>query len=108
MVNRRGLPKEVITDNGSNFVGAERELHELVQQLNIYTMIASTANQGVKWTFNPPISPHFGGAFESMIKSAKKAIYAILGNSDVTDEELLSAMTGAESLINSRPLTYQS
>ena len=33
---------------------------------------------------------------------------AILGNADVTDEELTTAFTGAEALINSRPLTYQS
>ena len=31
-----------------------------------------------------------------------------MGNSDVTDEELTTAFTGAEALINSRPLTYQS
>ncbi len=30
------------------------------------------------------------------------------GNGDVTDEELETAFTGAEALINSRPLTYQS
>ena len=40
-----------------------------------------------------------------MIKVTKKAIYAILRCADVTDEELLS---GAEGLLNSRPLTYQS
>ena len=43
-----------------------------------------------------------------IIKAAKKAIVAILGNSDVTDEELMSAFTGAEALIISRLLTYQS
>ena len=42
-----------------------------------------------------------------MITAAKKAIYAILSNADVTDEALLSAVVGAEGLINSRPLTYQ-
>ena len=53
--------------------------------------------------------PHILVAFfEVMIKAAKKAIVAILGNSDVTDEELMTAFTGAETLINSRPLTYQS
>ena len=43
-----------------------------------------------------------------MIKAAKRAIYAILSSADVTDEELLSAIVGAEGLINSRPLIYQS
>jgi len=43
-----------------------------------------------------------------MIKAAKIATYAILGNADVTDEELMTACTGAEALVNSRPLTFQS
>ena len=49
-----------------------------------------------------------GGVFETMIKAAKRAIIAILGNADVIDEQLMTAFTGAESLINLRPLTYQS
>ena len=43
-----------------------------------------------------------------MIKAAKRAIFAILGSANVNDEELMTAFTGAEALINSRPLTYQS
>ena len=58
--------------------------------------------------FYPPLAPHFGGAHESMVKSAKKAIKAILGQADINDEELMTAIIGAEGLINSRPLTYQS
>ena len=43
-----------------------------------------------------------------MIKAAKRAVHAILGNAGVTDEELMTAFTGAEALLNPRPLTYQS
>ena len=43
-----------------------------------------------------------------MIKAAKRAIIAILRNADIIDEKLLTAFTGVESLLNSRPLTYQS
>ena len=32
----------------------------------------------------------------------------MLSSSDVTDEDLITVVTGAESLLNSRPLTYQS
>ena len=43
-----------------------------------------------------------------MIKAAKKAIQAVLNNADVNDEELSTVFIGAEALLNSRPLTYQS
>ena len=107
MVNRRGLPLEVISDNGGNFVGADKELRELVKKLDEDKIQGSMANQGIKWHFNPPLASHFGGVHEIMIKAAKKAIYGILGTADINDEELITAFTGAEALINSRPLTYQ-
>ena len=108
MAMRRGFPEEVTSDNGTNFVGAAKELKQLVDAMDKDKIGKSAANKGVKWIFNPPLAPHFGGVHEIMIKAAKRAIYAIIGNSDVTDEELVSAVTGAEGLINSRPLTYQS
>ena len=43
-----------------------------------------------------------------MIKSAKNSIGAILGNADITDEELHTAICGAERLLNSRPITFVS
>lgn len=109
MCNRRGVPEEMISDNGTNFVGANQELRELTDKMFQNSKLKENLiSQGIKWSFNPPLAPHFGGVFETMIKAAKRAILAILGNADVTDEELMTAFTGAESLINSRPLTYQS
>ena len=43
-----------------------------------------------------------------MVKAAKKAIYAVVGERDVNDEGLITVFAGVESLLNSRPLTYQS
>ena len=107
MASRRGLPDEIYSDNGTNFKGADNELKALLTQLDEAKIKQSTANKGIKWNFNPSMAPHFGGVHESMIKSAKRAINAILGNADVTDEELTTAIIGSEGLINSRPLTYQ-
>ena len=39
----------------------------------------------------------FWRVFEAIVKAAKKAVYAVLGNSEVTDEELITACTGVES-----------
>ena len=107
MVSRRGNPEEVSSDNGGNFVAADKELQNLVKGLDQDRIIKNAANRGINWNFNPPLSPHFGGAHEIMIKAAKRALKAILTNANVSDEELMTAISGAESLLNSRPLTYQ-
>ena len=43
-----------------------------------------TASKEVKWCFNLPLAPHYGGVHEAMIEAAKKAIRAILSNADGT------------------------
>ena len=107
MVSCRGKPEEVVPDNGGNFVAADKELQELVKRLEQNRIIQSAANRGIKWHFNPPLSPHFGGAHEIMIKAAKRVLKGILTDANVSDEELMTAITGAELLLNLRPLTYQ-
>lgn len=89
-------------------MGADKELSELVQLLDKNKIKMLTANKGVEWDFNPPLAPYFGGVHEVMIKAARRAILAILGIADVTDEELMMTIIGVEGLINSRLLTYQS
>ena len=104
MSNRRGLPNEVLSDNGTNFVGGQRELNELQQEQSKL----QAKYPRVRWHFIPPGAPHFGGVHETMVKAAKKAIHAVLSDASVTDEELQTAFSSAESLLNSRPLTAPS
>ena len=63
-----------------------------------YKFKSSITNKGVKWTYNSPYASHFSSVFETMIKAAKRAIAVILGNADITDEELMTAFTGAEAV----------
>ena len=108
MTSRRGYPLTIVSDRGTNFVGADRELQELQSAPAQSKIQNQTADKGVKWIFNPPLAPYFGGVHEVMIKAAKKAIRAVLSNADVNDEELTTAFVGVEALLNSRPITYQS
>ena len=106
--SRRGVPKEVIRDRGTNFVGAVGELKKPVSQFHRRKLENKTAVLGVMWRFNPPGAPHFGGTHEVMVKAAKKATYAVARERDVNNEELITVFAGVESLLNSRSLTYQS
>ena len=104
---RKGKIKTLTSDNGTNFRGAERELGQLIQQLDENQIQQHATENGFEFKFNPPGAPHMGGVFESLIKSAKRAIRAVLKNVEFTDAELNSAFIGAEDLLNSRPLGYQ-
>ncbi|KAL9968821.1 hypothetical protein ACROYT_G020955 [Oculina patagonica] len=106
MVRRRGKPEIMISDNGTNFTSAEKELRELVSNLDQTKIKEQTSNDGIRWRFNPPGGSHHGGVFEALIKSAKRALRAILGETKVTDEELLTAVVEVAGILNSRPLTY--
>lgn len=107
MVATRGKPEEVTSDNGTNFVGAERELRELVQAMDLEQIADNAASNGIRWNWNPPLGSHFGGVFESLVKVAKKTLKAIVGNAGLTDDELQTAIKEVEALLNSRPLTYE-
>jgi hypothetical protein len=74
MVARRGWPRDMLSDNGTNFVGGHNELQELVHNLDQDIIQRMTSNNGIRWHWSPPLAPHFGGVFERMIKSAKRAI----------------------------------
>ena len=92
MVATRGRPEEVTSDNGTNFVGAERELRELVQAMDQEQIAGNIANDGIRWNWNPPLGSHFGGVFESRLKVAKKTLKAIVGNAGLTDDEMQTAI----------------
>ena len=56
---------------------------------------------------NPSLGTHFSCVHETFIRAAKRAIYGILSQADIPDEDASTAFTYTEDLINSRLLTYQ-
>ena len=105
-IGRRGQPSDIYSDNGTNFVGAERELREGFKRLD-QEKIENFLTKGMtQWHFNPPYAPHMGGAWERMVQSTKRALYAILHGRTVTQEVLRTSLIEVESLINSRPIGY--
>ncbi|XP_077287686.1 uncharacterized protein LOC143912277 [Arctopsyche grandis] len=108
-VSRRGLVAEVWSDNGTNFVGGERALRQLVssKQFKNAAMNFSTAHH-IKWRFIPPRSPHFGGLWEAAVKTMKRHLTRIAGNVSLTYEALNTLVIQIETVMNSRPLTPMS
>ena len=89
----------------TNFVGAEREFAEYVAAWNKKGIEEHLIQRGIRWKFNPPAAPHFGGVWERLVRSCKKAMYAVLGNRSVTEHILSITMCIVEQILNARPLT---
>ena len=102
---RRGRPHMFISDNGTNFVGSAREFRELAIKWNQSAIHDQLAHQRIVWKFNPPGAPHFGGVWERLVRSCKKAMYSILGSRCLTLPVLTTTMCLVEQTLNGRPLT---
>jgi len=63
---RRGKCSKIYSDNGTNFVGAQKELTSYMTSID-----EKMANEGIEWKFNPPAAPHFRGLWESAVKITK-------------------------------------
>lgn len=97
-----GPPKHFYSDNGTNFVGLSRIFNNIVSHL-----APDLADKiGVTWHFNPPYTPHFGGAWERMIQSTKKMLQFFEYEQRIsTDYDLRNLLAQISSRINDRPLT---
>ena len=102
---RRGNPKVIRSDNGTNFVGAERELREALQRLDQLKITNELSANSIEWKFNPPIAPWMGGAMESMVKLTKRALRSTMKDRMFTEESLHTLLLEVEATLNSRPLT---
>ncbi|XP_038076006.1 uncharacterized protein LOC119744087 [Patiria miniata] len=104
-IARRGKPQIIMSDNGTNFVGGERELRESLDDLNQRRVGDFLLQQGIRWQFNPPTASHMGGVWERMIRSVRKILRCLLKEQVVSDEVLLTLMAEVEAILNARPLT---
>ncbi|XP_011859312.1 PREDICTED: uncharacterized protein LOC105556810 [Vollenhovia emeryi] len=88
-ISRRGIPKHVYSDNGTNFKGASNQLRELYALFNSEEYKKRTNKFSVEhyiaWHFIPPVAPHFGGLWEST--------------------ELNTFVVEVEGILNSRPIS---
>lgn len=99
-VSRRGKCARIYSDNATNFVGAQRELSTYLTRID-----AQMAQEGIEWFFNPPAAPHFGGLWESAVKSTKFHLNRIMKETKLTIGELNTLLCQIEACVNSRPMT---
>ena len=108
-IARRGCPTLIWSDHGSNFVGAKTELKALQDLLSSHITQGAVSefcsSHNIQWKYIPERSPHFGGIWESAVKSAKTVLKRVVSPVKLTFEEFTTVLTQVEACLNSRPLT---
>lgn len=102
--SRRGVPSDIFSDCGTNFKGADKVLLELFNISISPEVQGAVAAMRIKWHFNPPGAPHFGGLWEAGVKSIKYHLHRVMGAARLTYEEFITLTTQIEGILNSRPL----
>ncbi|XP_071950981.1 uncharacterized protein [Antedon mediterranea] len=105
--SRRGVPYELRSDCGTNFKGAEKEIETALKAMEP-ELTSRLAKFKVRFCFNPPSAPHFGGLWEREVRSIKCALKGVLRDRVVPDVVLRTVLTEVEGIMNSKPLGYAS
>ncbi|XP_031337212.1 uncharacterized protein LOC116166396 [Photinus pyralis] len=99
-IARRGRPKTIYSDNGTNFVGTENAF----SRVNFEEIAESSGIERIQWRFNPPTAAWWGGFWERLVGVLKQLLRKVLGRSSLDYESLMTVMCDCEAVINSRPL----
>ncbi|GFT72888.1 integrase catalytic domain-containing protein [Trichonephila clavipes] len=103
-IARRGRPRTIYCDNGTNFRGAFNNL----SKLNWSKIVEETRTPKILWKFIPPTAAWWGGWWERLVRTVKELLKRTLGRSVLKYDELYTVLCDCESIINCRPLTYVS
>lgn len=102
----RGCPRQIYSDNGSNFRGASNEIKSFLRDLDKDKVQRTFNSTTTEWIFIPPAAPHMGGCWERMVQAVKKTLNKIMPDREPSDQMLLTMLAEACNVVNSRPLTY--
>ena len=109
VAQRRGNIRVSCSNNGSNFVGAQKELEKAYKEMDYQKTEFFLQNIGadyINWHRTPlPASSHMGGVWERQIQSACTILMSLLHTQrrSLNDESLRTLMAETEAIVNSRP-----
>ena len=97
------IPKQIISDNGSNFKATAKFLEQVSNDSRVQEYCGL---RGIVWKFIAPRAPWQGGFYEPMIKTVKVCLRKVLYRKRVSLDELQTVVIEIQSHVNNRPLTY--
>ena len=102
---RRGQPHSIRSDNATTFISANKAELEKLEKVSP-DISARLGVQHIAWYFSPPATPHFGGAWERLIRSFKGTFFKYVGSRTLHDSMLYTFAFEVEAIMNNRPLLF--
>lgn len=105
---RRGVCAKMYSDNGTTFVGANREMQEAIKTWQQKKTLDFVQAKGTEWHFITPAAPFQGGIWEAAVKSMKHHLKRVMGTQKYSFEVLQTLLAEVEACLNSRPICAMS
>ena len=101
---KRGKCTYVLSDHGSNFIGAQNDKTSETFTQDIKDALSSGHRT---WSFIPPHASHFAGVWERKIAPVKRILEAslkMIGKSHLAEDEFTTLLDEAAAIVNSTPM----
>ena len=103
----RGHPNVCWSDCGTNFVGSQSYLDEIMQNWDnsrIQSVLTEEFSCDFKWQWHVPHASYQNGVVESLIKSVRQALNVTCKNQAFAAEQWTTFLAEISYVVNSRPL----
>lgn len=98
---RKGRCIKLISDNGTTYVGADKELARIWSKA---MPEQNLSRFGTDWQFITPAAPFKGGLWVAAVKSMKRHLKRAIGVQTLAKDKLYQLAVHIEGCLNSRPL----
>ena len=105
----RGPIRQLRSDRGTNFVGAQRELQEALSEMDEDKIRSTLLEDNCDWfsfKTNPPYASHMGGSSERQIRTVRSVLTSLLEETgrQLDDETFRTLLKEVQAIVNSRPM----
>ena len=107
-ISRRGPVRQLRCDQGTNFLGAKKELREALLAMDNGKIKSELLKENCDWfeyKTNVPSASHAGGVWERQINTLRSVLSALIerNGNRLNDESFQTFICEAEAIVNCRP-----